>query len=1064
MKLHLPKLLAAALLAACTAFALNTTAAAATGTATFSGDSSYNRGTEILDGLYLTKTMTTGTATSNALTLDNAVNIYGDNFYAKDYTVSIWVTRASLDSNQLLFAYGANNPTASISANGIYWNAQDQTITIGRGNVANDYTSMNWNSSDYKTSSSLASYLGDGDMVNFTIAVSGGNQSQIPTVWVNGESQWTAGEKYAGNMNNSANPMKLYVSTEPTYGNITVTDAKLTDATSIYALMGVSTTEPAAAVDYVWKGTESAVWDTTTENWVTKEATSTPTTFVASADNTVTFDSTGSEKEVSLAADTTIGTVTVDGAEYALNLGGHTLTTGTLAVENTGASLALTGEGTVKADTITASGKTINIGEKVVLTGGGSGTLAGKGTYVLNSGDTSLGGVTLDEGWTGVVRITDASLNNINLSGMRNAQSTVELKGFNGWTDPWEGTNGYNFKLTNGSNGYAWQNGAFGQNYATHIMEFTGVWSGDGLFLETGNTATRNMHYTYSGNIAAWTGEFRHNAKQDTNLTFKGSATNVNIAISKGASSTGVFNVVAGTTGVTFNKSVTADKLTVQEGATATFNGTATFGSVTEAASAGITVGTTGNLTLNGGSLTAAITNNGTLTFGGDITATGLTVTKGTSGLVDVNGATNTGNGFETTSGDSITIANNAATATLTPNGHKVTQDSVEYTIQADGTAVTAGSSTNYFTYYQTNGAVSTSAITTYAEGKGGVCMFAAVTDAGILNVDSAMGYITADGGEVVFQEGGEADGLVVSDNAKVSGLKNISIMSIEAGKTATMEDGLATGNVTFAATDGVKVTNTGEVEAITYSHEQTDAKVTADTMTVGGTEEVVVSNSLVVDEIINNNAGGLIVMGNVADDVTLRAAGGDILLAGQTSNTVSVVDLDIAPGNTVELIDGDQTEGTITVTDTLTGGSATLLANLKLVGGSTLDVDGGDTHALTLGSKLTIDLTSGGLVNLDDDTLLALNNLGDGETLNLIVALDPEFDALTYGEGYEGMSYDELFSRTGGQGVELLGNYTVYAQGDAFGLTKQGAVPEPTTGTLSLLALMALAARRRRK
>lgn len=320
-------------------------------------------------------------------------------------------------------------------------------------------------------------------------------------------------------------------------------------------------------------------------------------------------------------------------------------------------------------------------------------------------------------------------------------------------------------------------------------------------------------------------------------------------------------------------------------------------------------------------------------------------------------------------------------------------------------------------------------------------------------------------GGTLDIQGSISADSKVkVAENATLAGNTEDISMSIAAEKTATIKgaDGFSPkdSGITFSSeNDIVTIENIGN-EEITYSIANANAKVTADTMTVGGTEEVVVSNSLVVDEIVNNNANGLVLNGNVEDGVTLRAKGGDIVLAGQTSNTVSVVDLEIAADKIVMMPNGDD-EGTITVTDTLTGGDATLLANLTLVGGSTLDVNGGDTHALTLGSTLTFDFAnSAGLVNLDDETIAALNNLSEGGHLDLIVSANSELDPLNYGGKYDGMGYSDLFNRVDG----LEGNYTVYAKDDAFGLTKQGAVPEPTTGTLSLLALMALAARRRRK
>ena len=295
----------------------------------------------------------------------------------------------------------------------------------------------------------------------------------------------------------------------------------------------------------------------------------------------------------------------------------------------------------------------------------------------------------------------------------------------------------------------------------------------------------------------------------------------------------------------------------------------------------------------------------------------------------------------------------------------------------------------------------------------------------------------------------------------------DIANVSIAATKTATFKDGITTEEgVVFAKEGGVEVKNTSAEggSSIQYGIDQAAAQVTADTMTVDGDTGVEIANSLVVKEIVNNNANGLVLKGNVADDVTLRAVDGNIVMTGQTSNTVSVVDLDIAPGNAVTLMDDQQEEGTITVSGVLKGAEAAVYADLTLLGGSTLNVSGGNDKALTLGSELTIDLSNKSLVNLDDDTLIALNNMGAGETLKLIVSVDSVLDALTYGADYDGMGYDELFSRIGGQLTELEGNYTVYAKDDAFGLTKQGAVPEPTTGTLSLLALMALAARRRRK
>ncbi len=1226
MRLRLNTTLRAALIAAISTFALATTAfAAETGTQTFGAGTPpvLTRGQTIFDdGWYVTKNMTAGTASANLMsTLSDTVNISNgaQDFRATDYTVSIWVSKESLQSNRLIFAYGGTGTQSNdYGANGIYWDASAQTLKFGRGKVNNDFTDLTWK--DNMTSGTLT--LGDYDMVNFTIAVSSATQSETPTVWVNGVQQWTAASSYAGNMNASKTPMNLYVGSGVTYGNVSITNEKLTEQSAILTLMGLSTEEPPASINYVWKGTVSAVWDATIENW---EANGAPTTYVASDVNTVTFDSTGSETEVTLDITTTIGSVTVTGAGYTLDLNNNTLTTGTLTIAD-GASLTATGAGIMEVSGVVsaAGANALIIGEDATLkiTNADAAKALMKNSSVANNGTLELGAdvtigttadsstiggtllikghtlslgnaegqeasihsfssIQLDNGIisfnnkqdnlqnlgvakdkTGVISVYDMGQDGaaLVLDGTTNINGTLTIQ--NEWNAQFDikklaGSGTLNIKGTNGAEssrqaatytigsvegGFAGTVNIINSSATVKLADGAKLGSmeiGPGsLLVDTGVTATignlkvrdnrdatitvngalnvtqmvtigalktLSINSTQDGGAKTLTTTTLGFDNVDAKISLQGVKLVVNDAATAGTidphnTNRGLMTVGSGASlelngGVQWNTSDSkcADLVIENGGAVSVAAGTgnkirnitlnASGGAITfsnstntvaslsvaapaQGATTSVTIASDATLTINGGSLSNAITNNGTLVFGGDITASGLTVNKGSSGLIDVNDKTDSGNGFETTSGDYITIVNNGTEATLTPAGHKVTQDSVEYTIQADGTAVAAGGTTDYMNYYQTNGEVATSAITAYATDHGKFCMYAYVSDTGVLNVDNAMAFIGADGGTVNFVEGADVMYLTVVNDAVVSGLKDYSIMQIEAGKTATMTDGITAGDVVFSSEEGgVKVTNTnaGEDADITYSIDETAAQVTAETMTVVGTEEVVVSNSLVVGEIVNNNAEGLLLLGNVADGVTLTAADGYITLAGQTTNTLSVVDLTIAAGKTVELIDGDLTEGTITVTDTLTGGSATLLANLTLVGGAKLDVNGGhvaggDMNALTLGSMLTFDFSENQLVNLDDVTIAALNQLAEGQYLDLIVAA--EGTQLDYAGAQTGMNYDDLFSRVGG----VEGIYTVYAHGDAFGLVKGSQVPEPTTGTLSLLALAALAARRRRK
>ena len=659
-----------------------------------------------------------------------------------------------------------------------------------------------------------------------------------------------------------------------------------------------------------------------------------------------------------------------------------------------------------------ASGKgNVNISEGKTLTGTKSNiTLAGAGTYVLTSG--ALGdGTTLGDNWTGTVQIVNfnAGGSQQNFNNLVRTNSTLELKGFTGWTDTWSGTISQNIKLTDNGDAAAWSNGSFssqGQPEAT----FSGKWSGTGTFKRTSGN---NMHYKYTGDISAWEGKFLLDSG-NTRLTFADSATAVNAEIAKNG---GTLNVVVDNYAV-FSKAVTADSLTVNASKSAAFNGTATFGSVTQASGAAITVGTTGNLTLNGGSLTSAITNSGSVTLanvtlgnafiqqGGDIAYYGL------DGEITLDA-----NYYIGESDAYVQVVNGGASS------GSVTWQEREYELGSNGRIIVEKGEVDFSTFHVNDGTVKVSDIDNSKHGTTAV-----EVAGGILNVDQSTQLAVT-----VTEEG-----TITGDKADA---KQVNIAS---GAKAYYTGGVEDSGVKFTPSElldgAVEVDNYGQTQK--YSIASSDLSVAAAALEMTGTEDVTVSNYVVVNELVNTT-GKVLTLDNV-----------DALMLTDMSITNSTVQ--------VYTNLAKDTEATVAIAGILQGGGATLKADLTLFGGSTLDVDGGAAKALTLGSMLTIDTTSG-LVNLDDDTLVALNSMNIGDTLNLIVAADKT--TLEYGEpGYNGMWYDDMFNRSGIQGVSLLGDFQVYAQGDAFGLTKVNKVPEPTTGTLSLLALAALAARRRRK
>ncbi|MCQ2371851.1 MAG: autotransporter-associated beta strand repeat-containing protein [Akkermansia sp.] len=178
-------------------------------------------------------------------------------------------------------------------------------------------------------------------------------------------------------------------------------------------------------------------------------------------------------------------------------------------------------------------------------------------------------GVTLGTDWAGTVVIS-GSANNTNmldLSKLVNGNhSVVEIKGLEGWTKNWNGTDSANIKLTNGTNGYAWK--STGGTSGTAMSVYTGTWSGEGTIQTEGN----KLAWRYEGDISAWEGTFHVNSGTPT-LTFAKQATEVNATIEKGG---GTLNVIADTD-VQFNKAITANTFTVNAGRTATLTSTASL-------------------------------------------------------------------------------------------------------------------------------------------------------------------------------------------------------------------------------------------------------------------------------------------------------------------------------------------------------------------------------------------------------------------------------------------------------------------------------------------------------
>lgn len=151
-----------------------------------------------------------------------------------------------------------------------------------------------------------------------------------------------------------------------------------------------------------------------------------------------------------------------------------------------------------------------------------------------------------------------------------------------------------------------------------------------------------------------------------------------------------------------------------------------------------------------------------------------------------------------------------------------------------------------------------------------------------------------------------------------------------------------------------------------------------------------------------------------------------------------------------------------VTNSATLEGGS-TLNGGLDLTGTQTLTVNRTGEGPITLGGGLI--LPAGGGISLTGDILGALASLGTGKSLELftgVTSLTLGSDTYQHGTELAATADTDLTNYFNIANVEA-GSYMLgYTGGGVVYI--QSNIPEPATATLSLLALAALAARRRRK
>ncbi|MCQ2371997.1 MAG: hypothetical protein MJ058_08125 [Akkermansia sp.] len=598
--------------------------------------------------------------------------------------------------------------------------------------------------------------------------------------------------------------------------------------------------------------------------------------------------------------------------------------------------------------------------------------------------------------------------NGQNASGQVNIASTGKLSAWGMWMH-----NGVSVNLEEGGEF------AIGRNEVKDLS-IIGKDGGSITFTPATGDATygtNNANFTITNATVTTTG---------ANVTLGNTLENVDVVIADGSSA--LLNT-------------TASSVTVNEGGTLLINKEMDLGG-TLTSNGNITVATAGVVTISGDStFVNVITNSGTVHLNGITLDTEYFQQQG--GDTDAHFNLND----ELTTDDNYFVGTSEAFVQVVSGGTSdttgITWDGDTYDTLTNGKIVTGEADVDHTTFY-VGGEISTSAIN------------ASEHVAAIENIN------VGDGATLTVDAVSEA-AIHAQDGATVAGDKAQQSVEIAADATVTYAYGISsTEGVYVFGLDGVSVTNKGGSDAIYGGLGNATMAVEADALSSSVNEQFVVNNQLSVSTVTHQGEGEL-TLANVNGDAlsVVETDTADLILQGITATTLS--ELTIGGGATVGVYTDTTkaTEGTVTIdaAGVLTAGDSTLRANLEMADDSVLLV-GGVQKALHVGSLLTM----GSNISLDTSTLQALDGLADNTCFWLIDAAE-DSELLYGGSTGEDAWFDEVFSRTAYDGdYELKGDFNiVFDDVNGFGLQKFSSVPEPTTGTLSLLALMALAARRRK-
>ena len=523
-----------------------------------------------------------------------------------------------------------------------------------------------------------------------------------------------------------------------------------------------------------------------------------------------------------------------------------------------------------------------------------------------------------------------------------------------------------------------------------------------------------------------------------------------------------------------------------------------------------VTVNADKSLILGEASLTSAISNSGTVAFTQDITATGLV--QESSQQINVgadNVKTLTDNHFDGKRTESA-IRVVSGDGTVAPGGHKVTQGDVDYLLQQDGTALAeTEDNVDYtsFLQHEAGSTLNSSTITGTANQHGKYLVGVDVNSA-TLNVDSVLMTVQATNANIINAVAENIEYFVIAggSNTLTGSVSDLAGMTQFAQGVETSlhiqgaETAQKAGAVVFHGSESerdvtISADQTDGDRFDTYSLDNERYTVESHKMVKVENGNVTVNNHIKTDTVSTGETTGSLTLANGVDAEALNeviAASGDVTFlnmaaenetatGGQTS--ISLNKLEIGAGKTVSFyeaaapvsIDQLAQEASVSVVGTLTAGQgATLNSDLVMESGSTLDVRGTSGTGLLMGSEVTLNK---GMTLSDYSGEWASWEVGTKYTLftgvdGLDIGNGVTTGTMDYTQWVDASEYftnieesNRYFLCYGGAPArDSVGVLSAVNDGSNVGMIYIMTVPEPTTSTLSLLALAALAARRRRK